>query len=84
MKELWATNAGFGYEHATTMLPVERHTVYSSTKEGLVVAIDDRTGQLLWEYKVGNSLVNTVTPAGGGRVVTTSTDGDVVMLRGME
>ena len=66
------------------MLPVERHTVYSSTKEGLVVAIDDRTGRLLWEYKVGNSLVNTVTPAGGGRVVTTSTDGDVVMLRGKE
>lgn len=84
VKELWATNAGFGYEHATTMLPVERHTVYSSTKEGLVVAIDDRTGRLLWEYKVGNSLVNTVTPAGGGRVVTTSTDGDVVMLRGKE
>lgn len=82
VEQLWATDAGFGYEHATTMLPVDGHTVYSSTKDGLIVAIDDRTGRLLWEYKAGSSLVNTVTPAGNGCVVTTSTDGDVVMLRG--
>ena len=82
--ELWATDCGFGYEHASTMLPVSGGTVYSSTKDGLVTALDDRTGRLKWLYKVGGSLVNTVTIADKRHVVTTSTDGDIVMLESKE
>ena len=78
--ELWATNCGFGYEHASTMMPVIDGTVYSSTKEGLIMALDDKTGLLKWTYKVGNSLVNTVTTADKQHIITTSTDGDIVML----
>lgn len=83
-QEVWATDCGFGYEHASTMMPVNDGVVYSSTKDGLVVALDDRTGRLLWMYKVGGSLVNTVTPADKTHVVTTSTDGDIVMLKSVK
>ena len=79
-KELWATNCGFGYEHASTMLPVIDGTVYSSNKDGLIMALDDKTGHIKWMYKVGASLVNTVTIADKRHVITTSTDGDIVML----
>lgn len=82
--EVWATNCGFGYEHATTMLPVMESTVYSSNKDGLVMALDERTGAIKWMHKVGGSLVNTVTPIDSKHVVTTSTDGDVVMLESKE
>lgn len=78
--EVWATDCGFGYEHASTMLPEVNGTVYSSTKDGLIVALDNKTGRLKWTYKVGASLVNTVTPAGKRHIITTSTDGDIVML----
>ena len=80
VKEVWATDCGFGYEHASTMLPEVNGTVYSSTKDGLIVALDNKTGRLKWTYKVGASLVNTVTPAGKRHIITTSTDGDIVML----
>lgn len=80
VKEVWATDCGFGYEHASTMLPEVNGTVYSSTKDGLIVALDNKTGRLKWTYKVGASLVNTVTPADKRHIITTSTDGDIVML----
>ena len=78
--ELWATNCGFGYEHASTMMPVKAGTMYSSNKDGLIMALDDKTGHIKWMYKVGASLVNTVTIADKQHVITTSTDGDIVML----
>lgn len=79
-QELWATNCGFGYEHASSMMPVTDGTMYSSTKDGLIMALDDRNGNIKWMYKVGGSLVNTVTPVDKRHLVTTSTDGDIVML----
>ncbi|MBP3774542.1 MAG: PQQ-binding-like beta-propeller repeat protein [Bacteroidaceae bacterium] len=79
--ELWACNAEFGYEHATTMLPVRDGIVYSSTKDGLVIAIEDKTGKLLWEHKVGNSFINTVVPVGKDAVLMTETSGEIALLR---
>ena len=79
-QELWATDCGFGYEHASSMMPVTDGTVYSSTKDGLIMALDNRSGSVRWMYKVGGSLVNTVTPVDGNHLITTSTDGDIVML----
>lgn len=78
--ELWATNVGFGYEHAPSM-PVERDgVVYGSTKEGLIFALEAITGRLLWRHKVGNSLISTVVPIGKGRVLFTSSDGVIGLL----
>ena len=34
--------------------------VYGSTKNGIVFALDARTGKLLWKHKKGDSLINTV------------------------
>lgn len=79
--ELWGCNAGFGYEHATTMLPERDGIVYSSTKDGLVIAVEGKTGKLLWEHKVGNSFINTVVPVGKGAVLMTETSGEIALLK---
>ena len=79
--EVWGCNAGFGYEHATTMLPERDGIVYSSTKDGLVIAIEGKTGRLLWEHKVGNSFINTVVPVGKGAVLMTETSGEIALLQ---
>ncbi len=77
----WATNVGFGYEHAPSM-PQERDgVVYGSTKEGMIFALKAETGELLWRHFVGNSLVNTVVPLSGRRVLFTDTGGHVGILR---
>ena len=80
-KEAWGCNAGFGYEHATTMLAECEGTVYSSTKEGLVVAVDGKSGRLQWIHKTGNSFINTVVPLKGGYILFTETSGEIALLK---
>lgn len=80
-KQVWATSVGFGYEHAPSMLMEKEQTVYGSTKEGLLFALNARSGALLWKHKVGNSLINTVCPLGKNKVLFTATSGEVGILK---
>lgn len=79
-RQLWATNVGFGYEHAPAMLTEREGVVYGCTKEGVIFALDAMTGRIRWVHKIGNSLVNTIVPLGKRRVAYTSTDGQVGIL----
>ncbi|MDR0976131.1 MAG: PQQ-binding-like beta-propeller repeat protein, partial [Prevotellaceae bacterium] len=81
-RELWATNVGFGYEHAASMPLEQDGVVFGSTKEGVIFALDGRSGRLLWTHKVGNSLVNTVLPLSAREVLFTTTGGEVGRLKG--
>ncbi len=80
-EELWASDVGFGYEHAPSM-PVEKEgVVFGSTKEGLIFALEARTGKVLWKHKTGNSLISTVVPLGRHEVLFTTTGGEAGLLR---
>ncbi len=79
-KELWACNVGFGYEHGPCMLPEKKGTVFGSTKEGLVFAIDGKSGKLLWRHKVSNSLMSTVIPLNDKHILFSDTDGHLGLL----
>ena len=80
-EKLWASNVGFGYEHAPSMPQEKEGVVYGSTKEGLIFALDAITGKVLWKHKVGNSLINTVVPLNKREVLFTATSGEVGLLR---
>ena len=73
--ELWASNVGFGYEHAPSMQVEKEGIVFGSTKEGLIFALEAKTGKVLWKHKIGNSLISTVVPLGNNRVLFTATGG---------
>jgi outer membrane protein assembly factor BamB len=80
-RQLWATNVGFGYEHAPSM-PLECDGVlFGSTVTGLIFALDAPTGRLLWKHRVGNSMVNTLLPLNRREVLYTTTAGDLGRLR---
>jgi outer membrane protein assembly factor BamB len=80
-EQVWASNVGFGYEHAPSM-PLEKEgVVYGSTKEGLIFALEAKTGKVLWKHKIGNSLINTVVPLSGKEVLFTATSGEVGLLK---
>lgn len=81
-KELWASNVGFGYEHAPSMQVEKGGVVFGSTKEGLVFALEAKSGKVLWKHKIGNSLISTVVPLDGQRVLFTETSGEVGLLKG--
>ena len=78
---LWATDAGFGYEHAPTQLIENEGTLYVTTKNGLVIALDALTGEIQWRHKIGNSLLTTPCTIEGKNVVVASSDGTIACLR---
>lgn len=80
-RELWATNVGFGYEHAPSMQVEKEGVMFGSTKEGLIFALEGKTGKVLWKHKIGNSLISTVVPLNGHEVLFTATSGEVGLLR---
>ncbi len=80
-QELWATNVGFGYEHAPSMQVEKEGVVFGSTKEGLLFALEARTGKLLWKHKIGNSLISTVVPLSSREVLFTASSGEVGLIR---
>ena len=80
-EQVWASNVAFGYEHAPSM-PLEKDgVVYGSTKEGLLFALEAKTGKIIWKHKIGNSLINTVVPLNGKEVLFTATSGEVGLIR---
>ena len=73
-------HAGYGYEHAPSMLSEENGFLYFGTKNGVVYCIDLATQQKKWTYKIDNSMVNTITLLPGNRLLAASMDGKIVML----
>ena len=80
-QKIWASNVGFGYEHAPSMPQEKGGVVYGSTKEGLIFALEAKTGKVLWKHKIGNSLISTVVPLSGKEVLFTATSGEVGLLK---
>lgn len=79
--KLWATNVGYGYEHAPSMPQEIDGIVFGSTKNGLIFSINGKTGELLWKHKVGNSLINTVVPLNKNECIYTSAEGIIGRLK---
>ncbi|OGU80961.1 MAG: hypothetical protein A2499_15445 [Stygiobacter sp. RIFOXYC12_FULL_38_8] len=75
-----AIDCKFGYEIDPSMPQEKEGVVYFGTKNGLVVAIDFQKLEVMWKYKSGVSLVNTVAPIDKSKVVITNTDGEVLLI----
>lgn len=81
--ELWASNLGFGYEHAPSM-PLEcGGMVFGGTATGLIYAVNAKNGNVIWKHKIDNSLINTVLPLSAQEVLVTSSGGNIVLLKNM-
>lgn len=80
-QEVWASNVGFGYEHAPSMQAEKGGVMFGSIKEGLIFALEGKTGKVLWKHKIENSLINTVVPLSEHEVLFTATSGEVGRLK---
>lgn len=59
------------------MLVEKDGVVFASNKDGLIMALDGKTGRLLWKHKTGNTMINTVRPLSRNRIVFTNEAGKV-------
>jgi glucose dehydrogenase len=62
------------------MLVEKDGVVFYGTKNGLLLALDAKTGALKWQHKTGTDVMNTVVPLSSNRVLTADIDGKVVLL----
>ena len=77
---LWTSHAGFGYEHNPAM-PLEKDgTLWVSTKNGLLLGMDAKTGKVLWRHKIGNSILNTPLPLSATDCIFTSSEGTITRI----
>jgi glucose dehydrogenase len=79
-RQLWASNVGFGYEHAPSMTLEKDGVVFGSTKGGLLFGLEAKTGRVLWKHRVGTSLINTVFPLSAHQVLFTASGGEIGLL----
>jgi outer membrane protein assembly factor BamB/predicted phosphodiesterase len=79
-EKLWAVDGGFGYDINSAMLVEKGGSLFYGTKNGLLIALDARTGAIKWQHKLGVALINTVLPLSATRVLTTDFDGKVALI----
>ena len=77
----WKMNAGYGYEHVPSMLIEKNGKVYFGTRNGVVYCIDPYSQKIVWAYKIDNSMVNTVNVIDDNRVIVSTMDGKLCLLK---
>jgi outer membrane protein assembly factor BamB/Icc-related predicted phosphoesterase len=79
-KKLWESKPGFGYDINSAMLVEKSGVVFYGSKNGLLIALDAKTGAIQWEHKLGVGVINTVVPLDANRVLTTDFDGRLILV----
>ena len=83
-EKVWGTDAHFGYDINSAMLVERQGAVFYGTKNGLVLALQAKTGAIRWQHKLGVGVVNTLAPLSSSRVLAADCDGQIVLLEAGE
>jgi outer membrane protein assembly factor BamB/predicted phosphodiesterase len=83
-KASWKMHAGYGYEHAPSMLIEKSGIIFFGTRNGVVYAIDEKQKSVAWAHKIDNSMVNTVNVIDKKNIIVATMDGKVVLLQSTE
>jgi outer membrane protein assembly factor BamB len=79
-EKLWESDAHIGYDHNSAQIVEKNGVVFYGTKNGLVLALNAKTGGILWQHKIGNTIVHTLVPLSKRRVLATDFDGKTTLL----
>ena len=79
-EKIWEVKPGFGYDINSAMLAEKGGMVFYGTKNGLLYALDNKSGAVKWEHKVGVGILNTVVPLNSTQVLVTDSDGKVALV----
>ncbi|MCW3115217.1 MAG: calcineurin-like phosphoesterase [Segetibacter sp.] len=55
--------------------------IFVPSNAGVVSAVDSQTKKLLWQYKVSDSMVNSVMPIGDNKLIVATVDGKIYCLK---
>ncbi|MBK7630399.1 MAG: PQQ-binding-like beta-propeller repeat protein [Ignavibacteriales bacterium] len=81
---LWVTNCGFGYDISSAQIVEKDGVIFYPTKNGMIYSLDSESGKIIWQHKISNGFVNTVTPINNHQIITTDFDGKVKLIKSSE
>lgn len=79
---VWRVNAGFGYDINSSQIREKDGTVFITTKNGLLLALNAKDGMVRWTFKEGNVIAHTPIPISGRRVLFSNILGTVMDVEG--
>jgi outer membrane protein assembly factor BamB len=80
-EKLWELDAPLGGALNSAMMVEKEGVLYYGTKDGLLLAIDPRSGTLLWEHQLGATALNTVVPLDDpDEVLVSDVDGKITRV----
>ena len=84
-KLVWASNAEYGYEIApspiTSISKKSGDLLFIPTDKGDIIALNVADGSIAWKHKVSIALINYVLPFGDDKLLVTTMDGVVTILK---
>lgn len=81
MDVIWKAKLKLPYELTPSAIKTNRKLVFVPSHSGLLSAVDAKTGDIMWQYKISNGMVNPVAVNGSNEVVASTMDGKIVSLR---
>lgn len=80
MQITWHSDVGLNYEIAPTAIVEYKNIIYVPSNSGIVVAVN-RDGTVLWKHKISNCLITSILPVSKNKVIATTMDGKVTVLK---
>ena len=77
----WITDCGFGYDISSAQIVEKDGVIFYPTKNGMIYSLDSKTGKILWQHKITNGFVNTITPISNHEIITTDFDGIIRLIK---
>jgi outer membrane protein assembly factor BamB len=74
---VWITNCGFGYDISSAQIIEKDDEIFYPTKNGMIFSLNSETGKIIWQHKITNGYVNTITAISKDEIITTDFDGNV-------
>ena len=80
MQVAWRSSIQLPYELDPSAIVEDNGIIYVPSHSGTIYAVKRKDGNLLWKYKLSNSLINPVLPA-GANIFLSAMDGKVACLQ---
>jgi outer membrane protein assembly factor BamB/predicted MPP superfamily phosphohydrolase len=80
MQITWHSDIGLNYEIAPTAIVEYKNIIYVPSNSGMAIAVN-RDGTVLWKHKISNCLITCIVPVSKNKVIATTMDGKVAVLK---
>ncbi len=79
-KITWQSSLQLPYELDPAAIVSYNSKIFVPTHSGLAVALNQKDGSILWQYKTSNCLINTIKPINKYQVLVSTMDGKITCL----